>query len=71
MWEGKNDFVMSSYIYHFVSVCSNIFICYWQRIHCGCVASRYLHEYMDFGGVGCITCVKHLEIHSSQLLQVR
>ncbi|KAH6828299.1 hypothetical protein C2S53_014075 [Perilla frutescens var. hirtella] len=41
-----------------------------KRIHCGCVASRYLQEYMDFGGVGCITCVKNLEIRSAQSLQI-
>ncbi|GAA0151900.1 hypothetical protein LIER_10517 [Lithospermum erythrorhizon] len=29
-----------------------------KRIHCGCVASKCLHEYNDFGGICCITCVK-------------
>ncbi|KAL0419309.1 UNVERIFIED_CONTAM: B3 domain-containing protein [Sesamum radiatum] len=37
-----------------------------KRIHCGCIASRYLHEYLDFGGVGCISCAKRLEIHAVQ-----
>ncbi|XP_042045349.1 B3 domain-containing transcription repressor VAL1-like [Salvia splendens] len=39
-----------------------------KRIHCGCIASRYV--YMDFGGVGCITCLKRLEVHSKQSLQI-
>ncbi|KAL8531290.1 hypothetical protein ACS0TY_008057 [Phlomoides rotata] len=41
-----------------------------KRIHCGCIASRYLHEYMDCGGVGCISCIKHLENHYVQPLQI-
>ncbi|KAK6163865.1 hypothetical protein DH2020_000729 [Rehmannia glutinosa] len=41
-----------------------------KRIHCGCIASRYLHEYMDLGGVGCLSCVKRLEIHSVQSIQI-
>ncbi|KAL0389138.1 UNVERIFIED_CONTAM: B3 domain-containing transcription repressor VAL1 [Sesamum calycinum] len=41
-----------------------------KRIHCGCIASRYLHEYLDFGGVGCISCAKRLEIHAVQSIQI-
>ncbi|KAL2488471.1 B3 domain-containing transcription repressor VAL1 [Forsythia ovata] len=41
-----------------------------KRIHCGCIASRFLHEYMDFGGVGCINCAKHMEIHLMQSTQI-
>ncbi|KAG8371578.1 hypothetical protein BUALT_Bualt13G0102500 [Buddleja alternifolia] len=41
-----------------------------KRIHCGCIASRYLHEYMDFGGVGCISCAKRLEIHTVQSMPI-
>ncbi|KAG6415546.1 hypothetical protein SASPL_122959 [Salvia splendens] len=41
-----------------------------KQIHCGCIASRYVHEYMDFGGVGCITCIKRLEILPEQSLQI-
>ncbi|KAL2508214.1 B3 domain-containing transcription repressor VAL1 [Forsythia ovata] len=41
-----------------------------KRIHCGCIASRYLHEYMDFGGIGCINCVKSSEIHSMRSMQI-
>ncbi|KAG6418058.1 hypothetical protein SASPL_120257 [Salvia splendens] len=41
-----------------------------KQIHCGCIASRYVHEYMDFGGVGCITCIKRFEIQSEQSLQI-
>ncbi|CAA0842388.1 B3 domain-containing transcription repressor VAL1 [Striga hermonthica] len=39
-------------------------------VHCGCIASRHLHEYMDFGGVACISCVKRLEIHAMQTIQI-
>ncbi|KAH6814471.1 hypothetical protein C2S51_023489 [Perilla frutescens var. frutescens] len=39
-------------------------------VHCGCVASRHLFEYMEFGGVACISCAKRLEIHSPQPVQI-
>ncbi|KAI7982703.1 B3 domain-containing transcription repressor VAL2 [Camellia lanceoleosa] len=29
-----------------------------QRIHCGCIASKYLYDYLDFRGIGCISCTK-------------
>ncbi|KAK4483055.1 hypothetical protein RD792_010231 [Penstemon davidsonii] len=41
-----------------------------KRIHCGCIASRYLHEYMDFGGVECISCAKRSEIRPVQPMQI-
>ncbi|KAL3850531.1 hypothetical protein ACJIZ3_012413 [Penstemon smallii] len=41
-----------------------------KRIHCGCIASRYLHEYMDFGGIACISCAKRLEIRLVQSMQI-
>ncbi|MCH91053.1 B3 domain-containing protein, partial [Trifolium medium] len=28
-----------------------------KPIHCGCVVSRTLFEYLDFGGIGCVSCV--------------
>ncbi|XP_042014730.1 B3 domain-containing transcription repressor VAL1-like [Salvia splendens] len=39
-------------------------------VHCGCIASKHLFEYMEFGGVACITCAKRLEIQSPQPVQV-
>ncbi|CDY29672.1 BnaA04g17550D [Brassica napus] len=27
-----------------------------KRLHCGCIASKLVVEFMDFGGVGCTTC---------------
>lgn len=33
------------------SICS-------KRIHCGCIISSHLYEYLDLGGVGCIGCAK-------------
>ncbi|CAA2964104.1 B3 domain-containing transcription repressor VAL1-like [Olea europaea subsp. europaea] len=41
-----------------------------KRIHCGCIASRFLYEYMDFGGVECINCAKHMEINLMQSMQI-
>ncbi|KAL3616240.1 hypothetical protein CASFOL_039630 [Castilleja foliolosa] len=41
-----------------------------KMVHCGCVSSRHLHEYMDFGGVACISCAKRLEIQSMQAMQI-
>jgi hypothetical protein len=28
-----------------------------QPIHCGCIVSRSMFEYLDFGGIGCVSCV--------------
>ncbi|KAL4342888.1 hypothetical protein HN51_061202 [Arachis hypogaea] len=28
-----------------------------KPIHCGCIVSKSLFEYLDFGGVGCVSCV--------------
>ncbi|EYU36907.1 hypothetical protein MIMGU_mgv1a001615mg [Erythranthe guttata] len=42
-----------------------------KLVHCGCIASKYLHEYMDFGGISCSSCSKRLEIHTPPSIQVR
>ncbi|XAR60820.1 hypothetical protein NMG60_11034339 [Bertholletia excelsa] len=41
-----------------------------KRIHCGCIASKCLHDYLDFGGVGCISCAKSLETRLVRPIQV-
>nr|QNI23768.1 AP2/ERF transcription factor [Camptotheca acuminata] len=41
-----------------------------KRIHCGCIASKYLHDYLDSGGIGCISCVKSLETDSMRPIQI-
>ncbi|XP_057514030.1 B3 domain-containing transcription repressor VAL1-like [Actinidia eriantha] len=41
-----------------------------KHIHCGCIASKYLHEYLDFGGICCITCAKSLVTHSIRPIQI-
>uniref|UniRef100_A0A5B6ZGY0 Putative B3 domain-containing transcription repressor VAL1-like n=1 Tax=Davidia involucrata TaxID=16924 RepID=A0A5B6ZGY0_DAVIN len=41
-----------------------------KRIHCGCIASKYLHDYLDFGGVGCINCAKSSETDSIRPIQI-
>ncbi|XP_061366783.1 B3 domain-containing transcription repressor VAL1 isoform X2 [Gastrolobium bilobum] len=28
-----------------------------KPIHCGCIVSRSLFEYLDFGGIGCVSCL--------------
>ncbi|CAA7037911.1 unnamed protein product [Microthlaspi erraticum] len=28
-----------------------------KRLHCGCIASKLMVEFMDYGGIGCTTCV--------------
>ncbi|KAM3692230.1 hypothetical protein ACJW31_08G073400 [Castanea mollissima] len=35
-----------------------------KRIHCGCIMSKRLYEYLDFGGVGCISCAKSSGLYS-------
>ncbi|KAL7124682.1 hypothetical protein ABFS83_14G064700 [Erythranthe nasuta] len=42
-----------------------------KLVHCGCIASKYLHEYMDFGGISCSSCSKRLEIHTPPSIQSR
>ncbi|CAI8597053.1 unnamed protein product [Vicia faba] len=37
-----------------------------KPIHCGCIVSRSLFEYLDFGGIGCVSCV-----NTSQLNMMR
>ncbi|KAL3530979.1 hypothetical protein ACH5RR_010301 [Cinchona calisaya] len=41
-----------------------------KRIHCGCVASKLLHEFLDFGGVGCISCVKCMDTPSTRSIPI-
>ncbi|KAA8543650.1 hypothetical protein F0562_021604 [Nyssa sinensis] len=41
-----------------------------KRIHCGCIASKYLHDYLDSGGVGCISCAKILETDSIRPIEI-
>ncbi|KAE9594477.1 putative transcription factor & chromatin remodeling CW-Zn-B3/VAL family [Lupinus albus] len=36
-----------------------------KPIHCGCVVSRSLFEYLDFDGIGCVSCI------ASQLRMIR
>ncbi|BAT88224.1 hypothetical protein VIGAN_05167200 [Vigna angularis var. angularis] len=37
-----------------------------KPIHCGCMVSRSLFEHLDFGGIGCVSCV-----NTSQLSTMR
>ncbi|XP_070006779.1 B3 domain-containing transcription repressor VAL2-like isoform X5 [Nicotiana sylvestris] len=41
-----------------------------KHLHCGCIASKYLFEYLDFGGVGCISCTRRFDGHSMRPMQV-
>ncbi|CAK9139870.1 unnamed protein product [Ilex paraguariensis] len=41
-----------------------------KHIHCGCIASKYLHDYMDSGGVGCISCAKDVDNHSMRPVEI-
>ncbi|XP_073225166.1 B3 domain-containing transcription repressor VAL1 isoform X2 [Cicer arietinum] len=34
-----------------------------KPIHCGCVVSRSLFEYLDFGGIGCVSCVNSPQLN--------
>jgi hypothetical protein len=31
----------------------------FQRLHCGCVASKNSYDLLDSGGVHCVTCMKN------------
>ncbi|XP_052187292.1 B3 domain-containing transcription repressor VAL1 isoform X2 [Diospyros lotus] len=41
-----------------------------KRVHCGCIASKYLLNYLDFGGIACINCANGLETCSVRPLQI-
>ncbi|CAH9074866.1 unnamed protein product [Cuscuta europaea] len=41
-----------------------------KRIHCGCIMSKYLFEYMDFGGIGCLSCTRCLGGHTIFPVQI-
>ncbi|VFQ80109.1 unnamed protein product [Cuscuta campestris] len=41
-----------------------------KPIHCGCIASQYLFEYMDFGGIGCLSCTRCLGGHTLMPIQI-
>lgn len=38
-----------------------------QRLHCGCIASRFMMELLDNGGVSCIPCAKKSPLFSVTL----
>ncbi|GMJ14859.1 VIVIPAROUS1/ABI3-LIKE2, VP1/ABI3-LIKE 2, HSI2-like 1 [Hibiscus trionum] len=40
-----------------------------NHLHCGCIASNYLLEILDFGGVGCFSCAKSSQLHSVKRIQ--
>ncbi|XP_028056621.1 B3 domain-containing transcription repressor VAL1 isoform X1 [Camellia sinensis] len=42
-----------------------------KHIHCGCIASKHLHDILDLGGVGCISCTKSLEAHSMRPIKIQ
>ncbi|OIV95661.1 hypothetical protein TanjilG_01455 [Lupinus angustifolius] len=40
-----------------------------KPIHCGCVVSRSLFEYLDFDGIGCVSCVAsqlHMQMRNTE-----
>ncbi|XP_071715417.1 B3 domain-containing transcription repressor VAL1-like [Rutidosis leptorrhynchoides] len=37
-----------------------------KPVHCGCVVSKYLHEYLDLGGISCIKCIRARGTHVSK-----
>lgn len=71
MPEGEKGFF--SYVFLYIGLLwpfVTILIWSWQLVHCGCIASKCLYEYMDFGGVVCQSCSKHLEIRPMPAIQV-
>ncbi|KAL8106514.1 B3 domain-containing transcription repressor VAL1-like [Apium graveolens] len=40
-----------------------------KNIHCGCIISKSLHDYLDFGGVGCLSCIKFSETQLIRQIQ--
>ncbi|KAG5233575.1 B3 domain-containing transcription repressor VAL [Salix suchowensis] len=37
-----------------------------KHLHCGCIASKFLLELMDYGGVGCASCARSWRLHLMQ-----
>ncbi|KAE8667466.1 B3 domain-containing transcription repressor VAL1 [Hibiscus syriacus] len=40
-----------------------------NHLHCGCIASKYLLDFLDYGGVGCISCPKSSQLHPVKRIQ--
>ncbi|KHN30598.1 B3 domain-containing transcription repressor VAL1 [Glycine soja] len=34
-----------------------------KTVHCGCIVSSSMFEYLDYGGIGCATCVKTSQLN--------
>ncbi|PON37687.1 hypothetical protein PanWU01x14_318450 [Parasponia andersonii] len=41
-----------------------------KHLHCGCIASKSLYEFLDYGGIGCISCAKSTRPYSVRLTLV-
>ncbi|KAG6751406.1 hypothetical protein POTOM_045942 [Populus tomentosa] len=37
-----------------------------KHLHCGCIASKFLLELLDYGGVGCASCARSSRLHLMQ-----
>ncbi|VFR01980.1 unnamed protein product [Cuscuta campestris] len=40
-----------------------------KRLHCGCIVSMYLYDYMDHGGISCINCTRLLGVQILRTIQ--
>lgn len=63
----------STYVHMYISLFScdliyKTFFFLFQRIHCGCIASKSMFEYLDYGGIGCTTCVKRSRLDVVRLV---
>ncbi|GMN23351.1 hypothetical protein TIFTF001_000082 [Ficus carica] len=37
-----------------------------KQIHCGCIVSKSLYEFLDLGGIGCISCLNSCRLRTIQ-----
>lgn len=63
IWNNQSLFFFSmlflSYLPRFLSKDVSL-----QHLHCGCIASKFLMELHDSGGVNCISCAKKLGLNA-------
>ena len=62
--KGKVYGFYLSYFDHNNSLHKFNWIWCWQRLHCGCIASKSMLELLDGGGVNCTSCSKSAGVNS-------
>lgn len=71
LWEGEEATEVANSVQIIALSC--IATVFWwnllfQRLHCGCVASKNSYDLLDSGGVQCVTCMKNSAAQSVSIV---